>query len=175
MQRVMDRAARVRLVAFDVDGVLTDGRLILGERGEELKIFHSRDGQGLVMLREAGLFVAVISGRSSPVVAERMAALGIEYVYQGLAEKLPVFEDLLRRLQLRPEQAAAVGDDLPDLPLLLRSGLGVAVADAHAEVMRHAHWCTRLPGGHGAAREVCDLVLEAQGLLEPLHQRYRAG
>ncbi|MGQ0657404.1 MAG: KdsC family phosphatase [Chromatiales bacterium] len=173
MQSIRARAARVRLVVFDVDGVLTDGRLILGERGEEFKVFHARDGQGLVMLREAGLRVAVISGRASPVVAERMRSLGIDSVYQGLTAKLPVFEDLLQRLALNAEQAAFVGDDLPDLAILARSGLAVAVADAHPEVIRHAHWCTRLPGGRGAVREVCDLVLDAQGLLQAQHQRYR--
>src|SRR3990172_8710790 len=108
MDSVRERAARVRLVVFDVDGVLTDGRLILGERGEEYKVFHSRDGQGMVMLRETGLHVAVISGRSSPVVAERMASLGIDFVYQGLSAKLPVFVELLQRLKLSAAQAAFV-------------------------------------------------------------------
>lgn len=169
------RAARIRLVVFDVDGVLTDGRLILGERGEEYKVFHSRDGQGIVMLREAGLQVAVISGRSSPVVSERMAALGVEWVFQGESRKLPVFESLLSRLKLNADQAAYVGDDLPDIAILARSGLAVTVADAHHETSRYAHWRTRLPGGRGAAREVCDLVLDAQGLLVSQHERYARG
>lgn len=165
----------MRLVAFDVDGTLTDGRLILGERGEEYKVFHSRDGQGLVMLRDAGLHVAVITGRSSPAVAERMSALGIGFVFQGTKSKVSVFDELLRQLRLPAEQAAFIGDDLPDLPAMRRAGLAIAVADAHAEVIRHAHWCTHLPGGRGAAREVCDLILDAQGLLEAQHERYRAG
>lgn len=167
------RAARVRLVCFDVDGTLTDGRLILGERGEEYKVFHSRDGQGLVMLREAGLHVAVITGRSSPIVAERMATLGIRFVFQGAKAKLPVFEELLRELDLTHEQTAFVGDDLPDLSAMVKSGLAIAVADAHPEVRRHAHWTTELAGGRGAAREVSDLILDAQGLLAAQHARYR--
>jgi 3-deoxy-D-manno-octulosonate 8-phosphate phosphatase (KDO 8-P phosphatase) len=159
-------------VAFDVDGVLTDGRLVLGSGGDEYKVFHSRDGQGFVMLREAAIQVAVISGRSSPVVAERMAQLGIEFVYQGCNDKLAVFAALLDRLGIGPERAAHVGDDLPDLAVMGRVGLAIAVADAHPEVRRRAHWCTRLPGGRGAAREVCDLLLESRGLLEPLTRRY---
>lgn len=174
MREIRERAAKVRLVCFDVDGTLTDGRLILGERGEEYKVFHSRDGQGLVMLREAGLHVAVITGRSSPIVAERMAALGIRSVFQGTKAKLPVFEELLRELDLAHEQAAFVGDDLPDLAAMVKSGLAIAVADAHPEIRRHAHWTTGLAGGRGAAREVSDLILDAQGLLAAQHARYRA-
>ncbi|MCC6716211.1 MAG: HAD-IIIA family hydrolase [Gammaproteobacteria bacterium] len=174
MREIRERAAKVRLVCFDVDGTLTDGRLILGERGEEYKVFHSRDGQGLVMLREAGLHVAVITGRSSPIVAERMAALGIRSVFQGTKAKLPVFEELLRELDLTHEQAAFVGDDLPDLAAMVKSGLAIAVADAHPEIRRHAHWTTGLAGGRGAAREVSDLILDAQGLLAAQHARYRA-
>lgn len=173
MREIRERAARVRLVCFDVDGTLTDGRLILGERGEEYKVFHSRDGQGLVMLQEAGLHVAVITGRSSPIVAERMATLGIRFVFQGTKAKLPVFEELLRELDLTHQQAAFVGDDLPDLSAMVRSGLAIAVADAHPEIRRHAHWTTELAGGRGAAREVSDLILDAQGLLAAQHARYR--
>lgn len=160
---IMERAAKVRLVGFDVDGVLTDGRLMLGDGGVEFKVFHSRDGQGLVMLRDSGVKIAVVTGRSSSVVAERMADLGIEYVYQGRSQKLPVFLSLLEELGLNAEQAAYVGDDLPDLPIIMRVGLGIAVADADTEVLSKAHWRTRLPGGFGAAREVCELIMRAQG------------
>jgi 3-deoxy-D-manno-octulosonate 8-phosphate phosphatase (KDO 8-P phosphatase) len=169
---IVARAARVRLVVFDVDGVLTDGRLYLGDAGQEFKVFHSRDGQGLVMLRECGVEIAIISGRSSPAVAERMEDLGIRFVYQGRTDKLAVLEGLLSSLQFVPDETAYVGDDLPDLPAMRHVGLAVAVADAHEIVAKHAHWRTRSLGGHGAAREVCDLILDSQGLLGRYESRY---
>lgn len=166
------RAGVIKLVVFDVDGTLTNGDLILGDGGLEFKVFHVRDGQGLVMLREAGLEVAVITSRSSAVVAERMQALGIRYVYQGRNDKLAALRELLAALNLQPAQCACVGDDLPDLPLLARAGLAVAVADAHPAVRARAHWCTQSPGGRGAAREVCDFILDAQGRLAAMTARY---
>lgn len=172
MATVQKRAAKVRLVGFDVDGVLTDGSLYLGDSGEEYKVFHTRDGQGLVMLRECGMKVAIISGRSSRAVEERMAELGIIHVYQGQADKLAVFQTLLATLALEPSETAYVGDDLPDLPVMRRVGLSIAVADAHPLVQQHAHWQTRLPGGRGAVREVCELLLEAQGVLGTCYARY---
>lgn len=169
---VMARAGRIRLAVFDVDGVLTDGGLILGPGGEEYKVFHVRDGLGLVMLKESGLKAAVISARSSPVVAERMAALGIEFVFQGEADKEAAFLRLVAGLELEPQQAAYVGDDLVDLPAMRHAGFSVAVADAHPLVREHAHWVTAGNGGRGAVREVCELLLEAQGRLEACRQRY---
>ncbi len=169
------RAAAIRLVVFDVDGTLTDGGLVLGPGGQEFKVFHVRDGQGLVMLREAGLEVAVVTSRSSEAVADRMRALGIRYVYQGCSDKLSIFEQLLATLNLRPAQCACVGDDLTYLPLLARAGLAVAVADAHPAVRDQAHWCTQLPGGRGAAREVCDFILDVQGRLAAMTARYARG
>ncbi len=163
--QVQARAVKIRLVVFDVDGVLTDGRLYLGDSGEEYKVFHVRDGQGLVMLRDSGVRIAVISGRSSRAVAERMVELGIGYVFQGQADKLEVFEALLNEVGLEPTEVAYVGDDLPDLPVMRQVGLAIAVADAHPWVKQHAHWQTRLPGGQGAVREVCELLMEAQGML----------
>ena len=162
----------MRLVVFDVDGVLTDGRVVLGADGTEYKMFHARDGQGLVMLRDSGIQVAVISGRSSPVVAERMAALGIEHVYQDQSEKLPVFESLLNELGLSADETAYVGDDLPDLPVMLKVGLVIAVADGAEQVLKHAHWQTRNSGGRGAVREVCELIMHAKGTLERQYARY---
>src|SRR6185312_14738660 len=159
-----ERAARVRLAVFDVDGVLTDGRLYYGAGGEELKVFHVHDGQGLKRLQKAGVTLAIISGRDS-AATRRMQDLGIEHVFQGDEHKLPIFERLLQKLGLTAEQTACVGDDLPDLPLLQRAGFAVAVANAQAPVREAAHYVTTSRGGRGAAREVCDLILSAQGRL----------
>jgi len=165
-EEALRRARAVRLVVFDVDGVLTDGGLHFDERGHEHKVFHSRDGHGMKMLLEAGVGIAVISGRVSEAVTHRMAGLGVRHVHQGCRDKLPAYRALLEELDLRPEQTAYVGDDVVDLPVMRRAGLAVAVADAHPLVRERAHWCTALPGGRGAAREVCELVLEARGLLQ---------
>lgn len=172
---VLSRAARVRLLVFDVDGVLTDGRLLIGDNGVEYKAFHTRDGHGMKMLRESGVELAVITGRRSRLVADRMASLGITHVHQGHAEKLPVFRDLIAELGMDTQAAAYVGDDVVDLPIMTRAGFAVAVADAHPLVREHAHWCTVSPGGRGAAREVCDLIMSAQGTLEEAHREYLAG
>jgi 3-deoxy-D-manno-octulosonate 8-phosphate phosphatase (KDO 8-P phosphatase) len=169
---VMARAAAIRLVIFDVDGVLTDGGLIFDEAGRENKVFHSRDGHGLKMLQRSGVELAVISGRRTEAVTHRMAGLGISHVYQGQQDKLPAFYDLLGKLQITPEQTAYVGDDVVDLPIMLRVGLAVAVDDAHPLLIEHAHWRTRYPGGRGAVRHVCELILEAQGKLQDLWQGY---
>lgn len=148
-----------RLLALDVDGVLTDGRLYFGPRGEVLKVFHVRDGYGIVQLRRAGVAVAVISGRRSPMVTVRCRELGIAHVYQGVADKLAVLSRLCARLKLTPAECACIGDDLPDLPLMRAVAHSFAVADAHPQVRRAAAHVTRLPGGAGAVREVCDLLL----------------
>ena len=156
-------AAGIELVVFDVDGVFTDGRLWYGAEGENLKVFHVHDGQGVKRLMKAGVQVAVISGRESAAVARRMRDLGIAHVYQGDEDKLPIFERLLQRLHLSPKHAACVGDDLPDLPLMQRAGLAVTVPNAHPAVLDKAQFVTRARGGEGAVREVCDLILEARG------------
>jgi 3-deoxy-D-manno-octulosonate 8-phosphate phosphatase (KDO 8-P phosphatase) len=166
MQDILERAAPIRLVIFDVDGVLTDGSLFLGDDGQEYKAFNSRDGHGMVTLQTTGVALAVITGRSSEVVRIRMESLGVSHVYQGRRDKVPAFEDLRAHLGLAPEQIAYVGDDVVDLPVMRRVGLAIAVADAHPLVMEHAHWTTRLGGGRGAAREVCELIMQAQGNLE---------
>lgn len=171
-QAILDRAAQIKLVVFDVDGVLTDGGLILGESGDEYKIFHVRDGHGLVMLRDSGCQIAVITARTSRIVAERMAALGIEYVYQGQNNKDQALDDLLERLGVQDIEVAYVGDDLIDLPAMARIGFAVAVADAHPKVIEMADWTTKKPGGRGAAREVCELIMQANGTLEEQFQRY---
>jgi 3-deoxy-D-manno-octulosonate 8-phosphate phosphatase (KDO 8-P phosphatase) len=149
----------IRLLLLDVDGVLTDGRLFFGPRGEVFKVFDVRDGFGLVQLQRAGVRVAVISGRRSPMVAVRCRELGVRHLHQGVADKLGVFARLCARLKLAPAACACVGDDLPDLPLMRAAGLSFAVADAHREVRRAADIVTRASGGRGAVREVCDHLL----------------
>lgn len=172
---VVARAAKVKLVVFDVDGVLTDGRLLLGDNGVEYKAFHSRDGHGMKMLARTGIELAIITGRRSQLVTERMASLGITHVHQGHASKLPVFEKLISDLALSDPEAAYVGDDVVDLGIMARVGLAVAVANAHPLVLERAHWHTRNEGGRGAAREVCDLIMHAQGTLEGMHREYLSG
>jgi 3-deoxy-D-manno-octulosonate 8-phosphate phosphatase (KDO 8-P phosphatase) len=172
MQDVLERAAKIRLVIFDVDGVLTDGSLYLGDDGQEYKAFNSRDGHGMVILQETGVLLAVITGRSSEVVRIRMESLGVAHVYQGRRDKLPAYEELKGSLGLTDGDVAYVGDDVVDLPIMRRVGLAIAVADAHPLVRQHAHWSTGTHGGRGAAREVCELILEAQGNLDRITTRY---
>lgn len=172
MQDILERAKQVRLVVFDVDGVLTDGSLFLGDDGQEYKAFNSRDGHGMNMLRQTGVKLAVITGRSSDVVRIRMESLGVEHVYQGRRDKIPAYDELKRATALTDDQIAYVGDDVVDLPVMRRVGLSIAVADAHPLVQQHAHWQTRSAGGRGAGRDVCEFIMEAQGNLERLMERY---
>ncbi|MBV9926501.1 MAG: HAD hydrolase family protein [Acidobacteria bacterium] len=167
-------AARVRLLLLDCDGVLTDGRITPVEGGEELKSFHTRDGHGLVMLHRAGLRSGIISGRRSRLVELRAADLGISFVRQGALDKVEAFESLMSEAGVEPAHAAYVGDDVVDVPLMRRCGFAVAVADATEETRAAAHYVTRLPGGFGAVREVCELILKAQGRWEELMKRYLA-
>ena len=170
---LLARAAKIRVVAFDVDGTLTDGRLWYGEDGHEAKIFHVHDGLGLKRLQANGVQVALITARISHPVALRAEELEIAHVYQGQGDKRACLEALLEALKLAPEQAAFVGDDLPDLPAMRIAGLAVAVANAHPWVAEATHWQTRLPGGMGAAREVCDLILHAQGKNDAERERWQ--
>lgn len=165
---VWQRACRIRLLILDVDGVLTDGSLYFGPREEVLKVFHVRDGHGIKMAQRGGLEVAFLSGRRSDPAFLRAKELGVTRYFEGLRNKLPVLEELCRTLNLAPEQVAAVGDELVDLPLFHRVGLAVAVADAGPEVKAAAHWVTVNPGGRGAVREVTDLILQATGAWEEL-------
>jgi len=169
---LLQRQRAVRLLILDVDGVLTDGSLFLGDQGEQFKAFSSRDGHGLRMLQDAGLTVAILTGRVSGVVEHRMRDLGIQLIIQGRRDKGAALAELLASSGFAAEQAAYIGDDVVDLPALRRVLLGIAVADAHPLVIAHAHWCTAAPGGRGAVREVCDTLLEAQGLLEGLYRGY---
>jgi 3-deoxy-D-manno-octulosonate 8-phosphate phosphatase (KDO 8-P phosphatase) len=154
-------AAAIRLLILDVDGVLTDGRLYFGAHGELMKAFHVRDGHGIKLLQRAGVAVAVISGRRSVAVARRCRELGIRHLIQGVEDKLDAFEHLRARLKVRAGQCACIGDDVPDLPLMRSVGLSFAVCDAHPSARRVADRRTRLPGGCGAVREVCDWLLRA--------------
>ncbi|MDH3588678.1 MAG: HAD-IIIA family hydrolase [Gammaproteobacteria bacterium] len=159
---VVKRAAAIRLVAIDVDGVLTDGRLYYGDEGEQLKVFHVHDGLGLRRLIDAGIEPAIISARKSKAVKRRMKELGVSNVHMHCADKGAKIEMLMREAGIENQQVAAIGDDLADLPMLQRAGLAVAVADAHPQLLEAAHWKTTRPGGHGAVRELCDLILTAQ-------------
>jgi len=154
--------ASMRLVAFDIDGVFTDGRFYLSNDGIESKSFHTHDGFGVRQLLEAGLDVAVISGRESAAVDMRMSELGVQYVIQGNPDKVAAFETLVKKLGIVEAQAIYVGDDLPDLPLLRRAGFSVAVSNAHDDVKAECDYTTDKAGGFGAVREVCDLVLDAR-------------
>ncbi|GGA22365.1 KdsC family phosphatase [Dyella nitratireducens] len=160
---VLARAARIRLAAFDVDGTLTDGRLWYSESGHETKVFHVHDGLGLKRLQSHGVQVAIVSARISHPVALRAEELNIAHVYQGQTDKRECLRQMLEALELTPEEAAFIGDDLPDLPAMQIAGLAVAVANAHPWVAQRAHYQTHLGGGMGAVREVCDLILHAQG------------
>ena len=167
-----ETAANIKLVVFDVDGVLTDGKLILGENGNEYKSFHVRDGHGIVMLMETGCNVAVITARSSKIVAERMSSLGIKYIYQGEKDKGKAIKNLFDQLGLMPSEIAYVGDDIIDLPAMNKVALPIAVADAHPEVRKIAKFITKNNGGQGAAREVCELIMIAQDNFKKIIESY---
>lgn len=167
-QAIRERARAVRGLFLDVDGVLTDGSFILDNNGVEIKAFNVKDGIGIRMLLRAGVRVALISGRSSPAVKFRAQDLGIDEVHQGVNNKIKVFRSILKKWNIKEHQAAFVGDDIPDLPLLERVGLAVAVADACSEVKERAHMVTGSKGGRGAVREVSECILRARGAWNPL-------
>jgi 3-deoxy-D-manno-octulosonate 8-phosphate phosphatase (KDO 8-P phosphatase) len=162
LQHVREHAARVKLLVLDVDGVLTDGRLEYDSRGKECKTFHARDGFGIRRALESGVVIAVISGRKSIPVEQRMNELGIDHVFLGIGDKPAVLKRLLQDLSCTWDQVAYVGDDIPDLECMKLAGLAIAVADAHPELDTVADWHTSLGGGQGAVREVCDLLLSAR-------------
>lgn len=166
MDKLIEPASRIELVIFDVDGVLTDGSLFIGDDGQEYKAFNSKDGHGIRMLQESGIKAAILTGRDSEVVKHRCRDLDIELVMQGHRDKRPAFDELLRVTGLQRDVIAYVGDDVVDLPVMKQVGLAIAVADAHPMVQEHADWVTQARGGRGAAREVCEFLLRARGLLE---------
>lgn len=166
MQAIYAKASHIRLAIFDVDGILTDGTLYLTDGGEEIKGFNSLDGHGMKMLRESGVDLAIITGRTSRSVELRAKNLGIERLYQGVADKALAFATVLKATSLEAGAVAYMGDDVVDLPVLLRCGLALTVPDAPLLVKQRADYITRAKGGHGAAREACELIMHAQGTLE---------
>jgi 3-deoxy-D-manno-octulosonate 8-phosphate phosphatase (KDO 8-P phosphatase) len=156
----------IRLIAFDVDGILTDGGLYLSDSGEEFKRFNSLDGHGLKMLRASGVELAIITGRTSRCVELRAKNLGITHLFQGVENKLEVMQALLAKLQLAPAASAYMGDDVVDLPVMRRVGLAISVPNAPQIVRDHAHYVSQREGGHGAVREACELIMSAQGTLD---------
>ncbi len=168
------RARPIRLVLLDADGILTDGRIVMGPNGDEWKCFDARDGLGIKIGQAAGLAFGIISGRRSPAVERRAQELRLEEIHQGVADKLRVFEAVLARQKLEFHEAAFFGDDLVDVPVLRRAGFAATVPDAAPEVLRHAHVVTQRPGGRGAVRELVELLLRAQGRWDEVLLRYGA-
>ncbi len=166
MKNINDLAKNIKLVIFDIDGVLTTGALYFDNNGDEYKAFNSKDGHGIRMLLECGIDAAVITGRKSELVKHRMNDLGLTTIYQGYRDKRPAFKKLLAETGVKPEHIAYVGDDVVDLPVMTQVGLSVAVGDAHDFVKQHAHYVTKVKGGCGAGREIIELILDAQGLLQ---------
>ena len=175
-QKLINRAKAIRLLLLDVDGVLTDGRLYYGNNGEELKAFNIQDGLGIKLLQRNSIQVGIITGRSSELVARRASELGIELIVQGREDKLTALKETLNAMdkgsQLQMEQIAFLGDDLPDVAVIRQVGLGVAVANARKFVADNAHWQTTEKGGHGAVRELAEMILQAQGKLDSTLSNY---
>jgi 3-deoxy-D-manno-octulosonate 8-phosphate phosphatase (KDO 8-P phosphatase) len=172
--KLAERCAAIELLLTDVDGVLTDGGVILDNQGVESKCFNIRDGLGVRLWQNSGGLAGIVTGRSSQIVKLRAAELDMEIVRQGVKEKLPVVEEILATLKLRPEQLAYIGDDLPDVPVIRYAGLGIAVADAPEEVRGAADYVTSVPGGGGAVREVVELLLKNTEKWESVIEKFMA-
>jgi 3-deoxy-D-manno-octulosonate 8-phosphate phosphatase (KDO 8-P phosphatase) len=172
MIQVEDRAKNIKLIVFDVDGVMTDGSLYLCDDGQEYKAFNSHDGLGMKMLKASGVEMAIITGRTSNVVIKRAENTGVTHFYQGVEDKLEALEHLAQKLGLELSQCAFMGDDVIDLPPMRRSGLALAVPAAPALVKQHAHYVTTLEGGRGAVREVVELIMQAQGTYDAQMARF---
>ncbi|HEY3325758.1 MAG TPA: HAD family hydrolase [Novimethylophilus sp.] len=172
MNEAIERARKIKLIIFDVDGVLTDGRLILGDDGLEYKAFNSHDGLGMKLLKASGVDMAIITGRTSNVVAKRAESTGIGHFYQGVEDKLEAFLDLLRQTGLTPEQCAFMGDDVVDLPPMRRCGFAVTVPAAPPLVKQHAHLVTSRGAGQGAVREICEFIMQAQDTYDEQMAQY---
>ncbi len=170
-----ERAKKIKLAIFDVDGVLTDGSFMVGDDGQQYKSFYTKDGQGLRMLQDSGITVGIITGRTSNVVAIRMQELGIEHVYQGQRDKVGAFEDMLAKAGVSKDEVTYVGDDVIDLPVMRRVGLSIAVRDAEPVVKQYAHWITSRHGGKGAVRDVCEFIMQQQDTLDAALHKYLHG
>lgn len=166
------RAKAVKLLIMDVDGVLTDGHIYIRDNGEEVKSFHTLDGHGLKMLQSSGVQTAIITGRDAPSVGLRVKQLGINYYYKGIHDKKAAYADLRAQAGVEEHECAFIGDDVVDLPVMVRCGLPVAVPEAHDFVLRHAVYITKKPAGKGAVRELCDLIMQAHGTLQPALEEY---
>ncbi len=162
-QEFLSRLKKIRIVLMDLDGVLTDGRVVYGDYGDELKFYDIQDGMGIDLLRKGGILTAIISGRKSRVNTRRAKELKISAVFQGVPDKLKIFTKLLKKYGVAPEEVCCIGDDLVDVPLMRRAGFAAAVQNAVPEVKRSAHYVTTKPGGRGAVREIADEILKAQG------------
>lgn len=169
---IQSRAARIKLFLMDCDGVMTDGRIWILDQNDDQKSFYSRDGLGIELLHRAGLHSGVISGRNSSALARRAHFLGMKYVRQGCKDKEQAFAEILAEAGVTNDEVAFAGDDLNDIPLMLKSGLGIAVADAAVDTREHAHYVTEARGGEGAVREAVELILRAQGRWDEVLQHY---
>ena len=165
-EKVLVKAKKIKLLICDVDGVFSDGRIYLGNDGEELKAFHTKDGFGVKALGSSRVAVAIITGRRSTIVAKRMTALNVKHIIQGQEDKLPALLELAKKLVISIDEIAYIGDDMPDLPCIMKVGLGIAVQDAHPMVISKSDYTTFTRGGFGAVREVCDLIMQCQGSLD---------
>lgn len=172
MNDAYECARKIKLIIFDVDGVMTDGRLIIGDDGQEYKAFNSQDGLGMKLLKASGVEMAIITGRTSNVVTKRAESTGIGHFYQGVEDKLEAFLDLAKKAGFSHEQCAFMGDDVVDLPPMRRCGLALTVPAAPALVKQHAHYVTAREAGHGAVREVCELIMQAQGTYDAQMAQY---
>ena len=172
MKAILEKAAKIKLLILDVDGVFTNGLLFLSESGDEYKAFHTQDGLGIKLLLKTGVDIGIISARESSIVKKRMSNLGIKHIYLGDRPKIISYEALIKHLNVTDEQVAYVGDDLTDLGLIRRVGLGIAVPNAVEQVRQHAKWQTKTPGGLGAVREVCELIMTAHNTLDEIVEKH---
>ena len=169
---LLTKASCVKLMIFDIDGVMTDGKLVFGPEGECLKIFHALDGHGIRLLQQAGVLVAIISARQSPMILQRAQDLGIKHIQLGIQNKLTAFTALLDKTGLTADDCGYMGDDVIDLPILVRAGFSVSVPNGHQEVLSRVDYVTQATGGNGAVREICDFILKAQDAYLPILESY---